>query len=45
MKNIHTSKGRVLVVDDESIVLTAFRIELQDAGFDVKTAKSGKEAQ
>jgi len=44
MANTPTSKGKVLVVDDEQIVLTAFKIELQEAGFDVKTAKSGKEA-
>jgi len=44
MKNTPTSKGKVLVVDDEQIVLTAFRIELQDAGYDVRTALSGKDA-
>ena len=44
MKNIPISKGKVLVVDDEQIVLTAFKIELQEAGFNVRTARSGKEA-
>jgi CheY-like chemotaxis protein len=44
MPNTPISKGKVLVVDDEQIVLTAFRIELQEAGYDVATATSGKEA-
>jgi response regulator RpfG family c-di-GMP phosphodiesterase len=44
MPNTPISKGKVLVVDDEQIVLTAFRIELHEAGFDVRTARSGKEA-
>jgi len=38
------NKGKILVVDDERIILTAFQIELQDAGYEVKTAQSGKEA-
>ena len=37
-------KGKILVVDDEQIILTAFQIELQDAGHDVKIALSGREA-
>lgn len=37
-------QGKILVVDDEQIVLTAFQIELKDAGYDVKVALSGREA-
>ena len=38
------SKGKILIVDDDRIVLTAFRIELEQAGYDAKTALSAKEA-
>lgn len=38
------AKGNILVVDDEQIVLTAFKIELEQEGYHVKTALSGKEA-
>ena len=38
------AKGKILVVDDEQIVLTAFKIELEQDGYQVKTALSGKEA-
>lgn len=37
-------KGNILVVDDERIILTAFKIELEDADYSVKTALSGFEA-
>ncbi len=37
-------QGKILVVDDEQIVLTAFQIELKDEGYDVKVALSGREA-
>ena len=37
-------KGKILVVDDERIILTAFRLELEDAGYYVQTALSGFEA-
>ena len=38
------AKGRILVVDDEQIVLTAFKIELEQEEYEVMTALSGKEA-
>ncbi|HLF18735.1 MAG TPA: response regulator [Candidatus Omnitrophota bacterium] len=38
------SKGKILIVDDEQIVLTAFRIELEQAGYDARSALSAKEA-
>ena len=38
------SNGKILVVDDEQIVLTAFQIELEQEGYDVTTASTGKEA-
>jgi len=37
-------KGKILVVDDEQIVLTAFKIELEQCGYEVKTALNAKEA-
>jgi len=42
--NRKVGQGKILVVDDERIVLTAFQIELKDAGYDVKVALSGGEA-
>lgn len=37
-------KARILVVDDSKIVLTGFRGILEEAGYEVETAQSGKEA-
>ena len=38
------NKTRVLIVDDEPIVLVAWEEELKDAGYDVWTASRGKKA-
>ena len=38
------SKNKILIVDDEKIFLMAAKRELEQAGFDVTTALSGKEA-
>ncbi len=37
-------RGRILVIDDEEIALVAFERELESAGYEVKTALSGKDA-
>ncbi len=37
-------KGRILVVDDEEIILAAFERELEASGFEVRTSLSGQEA-
>jgi two-component system, NtrC family, response regulator HydG len=38
------SKGRILVVDDETNILTVFKKVLEKAGFKVETASTGKDA-
>ena len=38
------SKARILVVDDDKLVLMGFQKILKEAGYDVKTTQSGKEA-
>ncbi|MFH1874388.1 MAG: response regulator [Pseudomonadota bacterium] len=38
------SKAKVLIVDDEKIVLKAYSLELEEAGFEVFRAASGAEA-
>jgi CheY-like chemotaxis protein len=38
------SKGRVLIVDDELIVLRGYQAELEEAGYYVKGVMSGEEA-
>jgi len=35
---------RILVVDDEGAIRSLYKMELEDAGFEVETAGSGKEA-
>ncbi len=37
-------KGRILIIDDEEIVLAAFERELEAAGYEVRTSLSGQEA-
>lgn len=37
-------KARVLLVDDEKLILKSYPKELESAGFDVKTADNGKKA-
>ncbi len=37
-------KFRVLIVDDEALILLSWEKSLTSAGYDVKTASSGKEA-
>ena len=38
------AKGKILIVDDEEIVLIAFQRELERAGYEAQTAPGGKEA-
>jgi CheY-like chemotaxis protein len=37
-------KARILIVDDEALILLSWENSLKSAGYDVKTALSGKEA-
>lgn len=37
-------KKRILVIDDEEIIVLAFEEELKEAGYEVKTALSGEHA-
>ena len=38
------SQGKLLIIDDEEIIIEGFKIKLETAGYEVKTALSGKEA-
>jgi len=38
------AKGRILIVDDELIILRGYQAELEEAGYYVKTVMSGEEA-
>jgi DNA-binding NtrC family response regulator len=42
--NILTKSGRILLVDDDKAVLESFSIILQEEGYSVDVAKTGKEA-
>lgn len=37
-------KGKILIVDDEQIVLRGYKAELEEAGHDVKAVATGEEA-
>jgi CheY-like chemotaxis protein len=37
-------KARILIVDDEALILLGWEQSLKSAGYDVKTALNGKEA-
>ena len=37
-------KARILIVDDEALILLGWETSLKSAGYDVKTALNGKEA-
>ncbi len=38
-------KGKILIVDDERIILRAYKLELEDAGFAVQTVDSAEQAR
>ena len=38
------SNGKILIVDDDRSIMKIFQNELKQAGYDVKTAPSGKES-
>ncbi|MBT4945057.1 MAG: response regulator, partial [Candidatus Marinimicrobia bacterium] len=38
------AKGKILLIDDEQIFLVAHHEELQDAGYEIVTALTGKDA-